>query len=126
MAPEKFPFKPPEIMRVAEDSQKQTAPQNTKSVSDSAARRNTRVATKRVLASELPQNADKTALSLLFRQYRGFQSLCMRKSEDASLAEQNLLEAVIEFSTPREAQAALRGLQSFQLTPTDNLQLSFT
>ena len=126
MTPENFPFKPPEIMRVAEDSQKQTQPQIAKAASNSAARRNTRVATKRVLASELPQNADETALSLLFRQYRGFKSLCMRKSKDVFLAEQNLLEAVIEFSTPREAQAALRGLQSFQLSPTENLQLSFT
>jgi U2 small nuclear ribonucleoprotein B'' len=70
---------------------------------------------KYLLAADLPTECNQMMLSMLFRQYNGFQEVRMPREG----------MAFVEFDTQASATLALEALQGFQLTADEKLKLDY-
>lgn len=70
-----------------------------------------------LFVQDLPESCNKEMLSVLFKQYHGFQEVRMVPGKKGL--------AFVEFGDEAQAAIALQGLAGFKLTPTDALQVSF-
>ncbi|KAI0321799.1 hypothetical protein OF83DRAFT_157437 [Amylostereum chailletii] len=71
----------------------------------------------RLLCTNLPQEATDAALSMLFQQYRGFQSTAVAPAPTPNAAGHKVKMAQVMFDTPELASVAKEGLNGFILKP---------